>query len=297
MSYTTNTRMPRIRAKAVDMIREGKSIREVSRYTGYSVGAIHNWCKKSPMPGVFEIPTKSSKPKHHPDETPESLKKRIIELRLETKRCSEVVHKMLINENIKVSLSTVKRILDKGGFLKKKSKWKKYRKNMTRPDVQKPGDLVEIDTIHMQYPGSYKKIYIYTVLDVFSRWAYAWATPRITAGTSVKFMKRSLRNFPFSLECLQSDNGSEFSKHFTQNMQLMGYAHRHSRVRRPNDNGHLERFNRTVQEECLYRLPHSVEKYNQELNKYLKYYNTKRLHLGINLKSPLEHLKCSQAID
>lgn len=289
--------MPRIRAKAVEMIHEGKSIREVSRHFGYSIGAIHNWSKKTPMPGVFEIPTESSKPHHHPDQISASLKQRIIELRLETKRCSEVIHQMLINENRKTSLSTVKRIIDKAGLLKKKSKWKKYRKNIERPYVQKPGDLVQIDTIHMQYPGTYKKIYIYTISDVFSRWAYAWATPRITAGTTVKFMQRSLRKLPFSLSCLQSDNGSEFSQHFTEKMRLMGYVHRHSRVRKPNDNGHLERFNRTVQEECLYSLPHSVERYNQELNKYLKHYNTKRLHLGINLKSPLEHLRCSQAID
>jgi transposase InsO family protein len=281
----------------VEMIHAGKSIREVSRYSGYSVGAIHSWCKKAHLPGVFEIPTQSSKPKHHPEQISEVLKRRIIDLRLETKRCSEVIHQMLINENAHVSLSTVKRILDKAGLLKKKGKWKKYRKNIQRPDVQKPGDLVEIDTIHMQYPGTYDKIYIYTILDVYSRWAYAWATPRITAGTSVKFMKRSLPNFPFPLSCLQSDNGSEFSNHFTQIMQYMGYIHRHSRVRKPNDNGHLERFNRTIQEECLYKLPHSVEKYNHELRQYLNYYNTKRLHLGINLKTPLEHLRCSQAID
>ena len=289
--------MPRIRAKAVEMVNSGKSMREVSKYFGYSVGAIHSWCKKSPKPGVFEIHTQSSKPKHHPNQTSGFLKRRIVDLRLETNRCSEVIRQMLINENMNVSLSTVKRILDKAGMIKKKSKWKKYRKNIKRPWVQKPGDLVEIDTIHMQYPGTYEKIYVYTILDVYSRWAYAWATPRITAGTSVKFMKRSLQNLPFSLICLQSDNGSEFSKHFTQMMKVMGYAHRHSRVRKPNDNGHLERFNRTVQEECLYKLPHSVEKYNRELNKYLKFYNTKRLHLGINLKSPLQHLKCSQAID
>lgn len=297
MAYTMNPKLPKIRAQAVEMFHKGKGIREVARYFGYHGGTISKWCKKVPYTGVFLVPTRSSKPKHHPAQTSEFLKKRIIDLRLETKRCSEVIHQMLINENRQVSLSTVKRILDKAGMLKKKSKWKKYRKNMKRPWVQKPGDLVEIDTIHMQYPGTYEKIYIYTILDVYSRWAYAWATPRITAGTSIKFMKKSLQTLPFSLICLQSDNGSEFSKYFTQMMKVMGYAHRHSRVRKPNDNGHLERFNRIVQEECLYKLPHSVEKYNQELKKYLKYYNTKRLHLGINLKSPLQHLKCFQAID
>lgn len=208
-----------------------------------------------------------------------------------------MIHQMLLNKNIQVSLSTVKRILDKAGMLKKKRKWKKYHRNIKRPWVQKPGDLVEVDTIHMPYPGSYEKIYIYTILDVYSRWAHAWATERITAGVSIQFIEKSLDSFPFQLSCLQSDHGPEFSKYFSKGVKTMGYIHRHSRVRRPNDNGHLERFNRTIQEECLYRLPHSVDRYNQELHHYLVHYNTKRLHLGINLKSPLQFLKCFQAID
>ncbi|PIS17496.1 MAG: hypothetical protein COT59_00370 [Candidatus Nealsonbacteria bacterium CG09_land_8_20_14_0_10_42_14] len=69
--------------------------------------------------------------------------------------------------------------------------------------------------------------------------------------------------------------------------------HRHSRVRQANDNGHLERFNRTLQEECLSRIPQTLRAYRKEIPEYLHYYNTKRLHLGINYKTPLQ---CVQAI-
>lgn len=289
--------MPKLRAQAVEMVHQGKGVREVARYFGFQPGTVSKWVNKAPYTGIFLLPTKSSKPHHHPSEIPEFLRQRIIDLRLKKGRCAEVIHQELLNENLLVSLSTVKRVLDRAGMLKKKSKWKKYHKNIQRPWVQKPGDLIEIDTIHMPYPGTYEKIYIYTILDVFSRWAHAWATRQISAGISIKFVQRSLKTFPFPLFCLQSDHGPEFSKYFSKGVKTMGYVHRHSRVRRPNDNGHLERFNRTIQEECLYRLPHSVEKYNQELEEYLKYYNTQRLHLGINLKSPLAHLKCFQAID
>lgn len=64
-------------------------------------------------------------------------------------------------------------------------------------------------------------------------------------------------------------------------------THRHSRVRQANDNAHVERFNRTVQEECFYHLPQELALY-RALQRYLPYYNTERLHLGLNLKTPAQ---------
>ena len=65
----------------------------------------------------------------------------------------------------------------------------------------------------------------------------------------------------------------------------------HSRVRRPNDNAHIERFNRTIQEECVGSTnPFSEELYGKVLS-YLAYYNEERLHLGIQCKAPLEMLQ------
>jgi len=76
-----------------------------------------------------------------------------------------------------------------------------------------------------------------------------------------------------------------------------GIRHRHSRVRKPNDNAHVERFNRTIQEEFLDHLPRDVSFINEKLPEYLVYYNTKRLHLGIGLKTPQDILlKRFQAI-
>jgi transposase InsO family protein len=61
-------------------------------------------------------------------------------------------------------------------------------------------------------------------------------------------------------------------------------------VRKPNDNAHVERFNRTLQEECLKKLAVDVRIFNRILPKYLRYYNTERLHLGINLQTPVSLL-------
>jgi transposase InsO family protein len=92
---------------------------------------------------------------------------------------------------------------------------------------------------------------------------------------------------------LQTDHGSEFSSYFTEQVKVLGLAHRHSRIRKPSDNGYVERFIRTLQEECLSRIPQSFKAYQREIPEYLHYSNHERLHLGLKLKTPL---KCFQAL-
>jgi transposase InsO family protein len=290
--YTTNPRMPRLRAKAVEMVRQGKLVSEVARYFGYSKGAVSKWCRKVPAGGVYEIPTKSSRPHHHPKEIPEDIVEKIIEYRKKYNRCSEVIHQHLLNDGIKVSLNSVRRKIDQAGLVKKRSPWKRLHLSEKRPEALKPGDLVIVDTIHLMISEK-KKIYVYTLIDVYSRWSFAWATDRINAGKSVEFLQRAQIIAPFTFSCIQSDRGSEFSQHFSERIRMI---HRHSRVRIPNDNSYLERFNRTLQDECLRNLETNVRIFNRTLPQYLEYYNTQRLHMGINFKTPIQLIKCFQAI-
>ena len=104
MPYTTNKYMPRIRRDASDLVRRGWSTRKVARHFGFSQSAIVKWVAKSKKIGYHPIPTKSSRPHHHPKQLNEEVIKRIVALRLKTKRTSEVVHQHLLNEGIKVSL-------------------------------------------------------------------------------------------------------------------------------------------------------------------------------------------------
>lgn len=286
MAYTTNPKMGRLRAKAVDMVRvEGKSVREVARYFGYTPGAVSKWCKKAPLGGAKEIPTLSSRPKSHPKQISTALEEKILLVRRKTNgRCAEVIHQTLLNEGFVVSLSTVKRTLDRAGVTRKRSVYKRRHVSVERPEVSKEGDLLQVDTIHIMQDEK-KRIYVYTLLDVFSRFAYAYAVERISTRASTHFFKKAKRNTPFSFTCIQSDNGPEFSQNFTERIHT---THRHSRVRKPNDNAFIERFNRTIQEECLNKLPVDVNVYNKHLKQYLRYYNEERLHLGINLKTPLQ---------
>ncbi|OGE84746.1 MAG: hypothetical protein A3J48_04255 [Candidatus Doudnabacteria bacterium RIFCSPHIGHO2_02_FULL_46_11] len=290
MAYTTNPKLPKLRAKACQMVQEGKTVSEVARHFGFSKGAVSKWLKRYPEGGASEIPTKSSRPKSHPRSLKTEIIESIVSKRLKRGRCAEYIHKELSIEGIKVSASSVKRILYRRNLINRK----KYRYQIIpvhRPEVAYSGDLVQIDTIHLIGEKG-RRLYIYTLLDVYSRWAYALASYAANNRMSLEFIRKARVKIPFKIRMLQSDNGSEFSRNFSQRIRL---AHRHSRVRRPNDNAHLERFNRTLKEELLYRLPKDVRAINKALPKYLKHYNEERFHFGLDFLTPIQ--KCFQAID
>jgi transposase InsO family protein len=290
MAYSTNPHLPRLRREAVQLVRKGWGIRQVARYTGFAPGTISKWVNRAPEHGRAHVPTKSSRPLSHPHALDQKMIQAIVAMRLKHRRCSEVIHHLLQQEGIDVSLSSVKRVLKRKGLLKEKSKWKKYHVSPKRPIAASAGDLVQLDTIHIHtFDG--RRFYIYTLLDVYSRWAYAKVSPTITAGRTVKFLEEAKHSAPFTFKMLQSDHGPEFAKWFTKHAKA---SHRYSRVRRPNDNAHLERFNRTLQEECLYYLKQSPRIYQAAINQYLSFYNNERPHLALHFLSPS---KCFQAID
>ena len=270
-----------------------KGIRTASRYYGIPPGTISKWVKKAKKIGHHPIPTKSSRPKHHPNELNNAITKRIVDIRLRTKRTSEVVYQYLLNEGITVSKSSVHRTLDRKSLLKKRSPWKRYHPHVDRPIPEKPGSLVQLDTIHLM-TGPKTRIYVMTLIDVHTRIAYATCYKKLNSAISAKFLCEAEKQSVFDFEMIQTDHGPEFGSWFTERVKRY---HRYTRIGKPNDNAHIERFNRTLQEECLDLLPRDVDIINCKLKEYLKYYNEERLHMGIELKTPIQLLsKCFQAI-
>lgn len=279
--------MPRIRRDAAQLVYKGWSTRKVSRHFGFSQSVIVKWVAKAKMIGFHPIATKSSKPKHHPKQLSDDLVWKIFQQRIKNKRCAEVVHQELLNQGIKVSLSSVKRTLDRHGLLKKRSLWKRYHPPVDRPYPLKAGDLVEIDTIHLMISEK-KRIYVYVLIDVYSRWVYAKCYERISGQISLDFVREAQRHASFKFNMLQSDHGPEFGKWFVTQIKK---EHRYTRIGKPNDNAHIERFNRTLQEECIDKVRTNVKDINCALKKYLRYYNYERLHLGLNLKTPSQFIR------
>src|SRR3989344_4062832 len=247
MPYTTNEKMPGIRREAAQLFRKGWSARKIARHLGFHHTAVMKWVRKSRVFGNMPIPTLSSRPKKTPRSIDENIRSQIIHLRIETKRCTEAIHLMLSAKGIKVSRNTVHRVLDRAYLLKKRSPWKRYHLPIPRPDVEKSGDLVQLDTIHRMIDEK-KRLYVFVLLDVYSRWVYAKAYSKMNGATSLLFLAEAQKYCSFRFDMLQSDHGPEFGKWFVSQIKK---KHRYTRIGKPNDNAHIERFNRTLQEECL----------------------------------------------
>lgn len=291
--YTNNPKMPKIRRDAV-LFADKHGVRCAARHFGFSPGAIVLWRKRAVQVGRHPIPTRSSRPKHSPHALDRKLVGLIIDKRIAINRSAEVVHRSLTEDGIVVSLMSVKRTIDRAHLTRKRSPWKRHHAPSPRPYAHAPGALVQADTVHLAVHGK-TVLYVFTCIDVYSRWAYARVYTKANAHTASMFIKQAQVAAPFLFRCIQTDNGPEFRTHFTERIQI---RHRHTRVRQCNDNAHIERFNRTLREECLDALPVHLTTINRALSTYLKHYVETRHHFGINLQKPIQLLAgCSQAID
>ena len=124
--------------------------------------------------------------------------------------------------------------------------------------------------------------------------SYAKVFPRLSEEASITTILEAQAYMGFKYKMVQADNGPEFNKKFKDYLKNKGIETRHTRVRHPNDNAHIERFNRTLREECIgsySRLP--IEAIEKKLKKFTKYYNYDRVHLGLHLRTPAEMLQRS----
>lgn len=285
MAYVTNSYAVRVRRMAVNDVKvRGMSLAAVGRTYGVTRSAVYKWVQRASKDHREIIRTLSSKPHHHPSEVPPQVVARVLALREEHQRCAPVIHQYALQEGIEISVSSVGRILQRAGATArvKKASW---RTNPHRPLPTLPGELVAMDTMHVM-KADFSRFYIYAVIDICSRMGYAEYQPRMLQEMSVGVALHAQQYFGFSFKMMQTDNGPEFGQSFTRGLSEAAILHRHTRVRRPNDNAHIERFIRTLQEECFKRKEPKETTAAEQLKEYLTYYNTKRFHLGINLPTP-----------
>ena len=238
----------------------------------------------------WRIGSESSSPKH-PHTLAEDLVQLVLDVRDQIKRCAEVVwhhiNKILC---ISISLSSVRRILKHHHRIEKpKYHYNRRYKGLLRPKILNPGDLVEIDTIHLFNPVSKQKRYIYTIVDLYTRMAYVRVYKELKPVHSLDTILEAEQYFGFNFKMVQSDNGLEFSRYFEMKLENRGIKIRHTRLGRPNDNAHIERFNRTIQEECTgsyYLESESLKKLDNKILNYIDFYNYKRIHLGLEYRTP-----------
>lgn len=288
MAYSNDPELPKVRREAVYLVKQkGWSVRKVARHLGYTHSAVVKWCKRDPTGGWRRIETRSSRPKRSPRALSRDIVSAVIRERVGRRRCAEHVYHALHKQGVDVSLSSVKRTLDRCHLRAKRSPWKRPHDFTPRPEATFCGALVELDTIHIIAPNG-SRIYVYTIIDLYSRWAYAEVVERIGVEQSAVFVERAHSTAPFTFTMIQTDHGSEFSTRFTHRLLHNAILHRHSRVRQKDDQAHIERFNRTIQEECLDRTAHTIASFKAALPEYLHWYNTERTHMGINYQTPFD---------
>ena len=319
MPYCTGKNIEIARGKAIKMlVIEKKPVGAVADRFGVHRSTIWRWYKKwkninshiqltnavrrqylGISPYKYEIckwriGSESSSPKH-PHTLAEDLVQLVLDVGDQIKRCAEVVwhhiNKILC---ISISLSSVRRILKHHHRIEKPKYHRNRRyKGLLRPKILNPGDLVEIDTIHLFNPVSKQKRYIYTIVDLYTRMAYARVYEDLKPGHSIDAITEAEQYFGFKFKTVQSDNGLEFAKYFETKLETKGIQIRHTRLGRPNDNAHIERFNRTIQEECTgsyYLESEPLKKLDNKILNYIDFYNYKRIHLGLEYRTPAEML-------
>lgn len=291
MPYTSNPHASRARMNARnDVVWRGLSCIEAARKYGVTRSTVWRWVKRAKelnIMGNSLIDTLSSCPKHHPRELKPEVVARILELRQDLKRCAPVLHAHLKMEGISVSLSSVARTLRRHDLTPRKKQAALYRSVWRRPEANSPGTLVQMDTIHIQRRDG-SRFYIYTLVDLYSRLAYAEYRTQLRQKYSFTVIKKAQSYFGFTFEMLQTDHGPEFSQGLRYWLSKDQVKLRHSRIRTPNDNAYIERFNRTIQEECFQGKQPNEKTIKKDLQNYIHFYNNFRLHLSLNLETPTQ---------
>ena len=180
------------------------------------------------------------------------------------------------------------------GKIKKINKQKVLRKPKDLKPAY-PGHLVALDTIEIFINGVRK--YIITFEDIYTRFGFAWATNSHASLAAKEFFELCQKAFPYSFNFLYvlTDNGSEFKKHFTEELKRLHLIHYHTYPKTPKMNAHVERFNKTIQEDFVnfrYQLIRDdVDEFNRQLMDWLIWYNTKRVHYAFQNKlSPVQYM-------
>lgn len=184
----------------------------------------------------------------------------------------------------------------------------KMKENTRKIIKQKAGDLAHIDCHYLAkdiVTGTEKRLFLIAVIDDATRIAWVEIIPNIKSLTAMFSTMRILNYFQqthrIQFKELLSDNGSEFGgknlKHpedhpFERMLIEMNIKHRYTRPYRPQTNGKVERFWKTIETDLLEDMVFdSLEHLQNELSQYLYYYNHERPHQGINGDNPVQFLQ------
>jgi transposase InsO family protein len=289
---------PQGRLLLCQRIEGGWPVAHAASAMGISRDRAYVWWHRYQAEGLPGLEDRSSRPHHCPTKTKASIERRVVTLRqkqgLGPARIAGIVGQ---------HGSTVHRILVRHQLNRLDHLDKMTRVPIRRFEMSRPGELVHIDIKKLgripkgggwrahgrskEHHGGKHHVgyaYVHSAIDSFSRMAYSEVLADEQGATAAAFWTRADAFFVergITIERVLSDNGGCYrSRVFAD--ALAGKKHTFTRPYRPQTNGKVERFNRTLQAEWAYARTWTSEgQRNRRLAHWLHIYNHHRHHTAI----------------
>lgn len=295
--------------QSVVKLAKGKGKSYASRLYGVSLSSVKRWCQR--YDGTWQsLKERSHRPKSHPKQH-KPAEESIICQAFKAKYYrygwdgvfDEAVKKGYMR-SYGGMIYAAKR-LGLGGASEKKKPSRKHDRRY--PELLIPGEKVQIDVKEVPYSclkGSIKRdgkhLYQWTAIDECTRYRFVYGFEEHTPENSVKFLKMLQKAFPFKIQTIQTDNGTEFTYKFISEdtpcpfdiaLEKAGIAHKLIPPRTPWHNGKVERSHRNDQRYFYdWERFSSVEELNGKLREHLRWSNCKTMRT-LDRKSPIMLLK------
>ena len=181
--------------------------------------------------------------------------------------------------------------------LSPKGKLKAYKRRVRKARQPKDGchqamQLIACDNVVIVRDGIRR--YITTFIDPVSRFTFACASQSGSSRSTTNAFAMLIHLLPTPPRAVLTDNGSEFMGHFDATLKQRQIERYFTYPQSPKMNAHCERFNRTIQEsfsdyheDLLFT---DLPEFNRKLAHWLLFYNTRRPHVALNMKSPIQWL-------
>ena len=200
-----------------------------------------------------------------------------------------------------------------GIYKKAPSKKKRYEPKPYHK-MSHPGERIQIDVKYVpqkcmsnELKELEEKYYQYTAIDEYTRQRVLWASKEHSTYASTQFLEIIIKKFKYKIECIQTDNGFEFTNRlnskkakektmFEKKLEELGIEHKLIKPRTPRHNGKVERSHRKDQERFYYkRIFVSFEDFKEKLRHWSREYNNFPMK-PLGWKSPNEKYEEFQAL-
>jgi len=288
------------RLKAIDWHKNNsENISRTARHFFLGRNTFKRWLKRFKQKGALGLEDRSRRPHHSRlPATPTEIVIAVIKTRRENPTWSKYkIHAYLKKQEINISGSSIGRILKRNNMIKEKIS-KRRQKSALNPKlryprdmvIKRPGDLIQMDTKHLRGIGGIK-LYQFTAIDVLTKVKVLEGSSSISSFAAKKFLESCLKEYRYKIKAIQTDNGSEFSKHFDQYLKKLNITHYFIEAKSPKQNSYVERSIRTDVEDFYQQgnMRSTVKELNPLLKKWQNKYNNVRPHQALNYLTPNEY--------